>query len=75
MNFISAIISLFAGIFSFFGRISDYMKERRLRNEGKKELEGDIAKKEAEITRQQAEILMRDDDVEKTAKDLEQGKF
>jgi len=75
MNFISAIISLFAGIFSFFGRISDYMKERRLRNEGKKELQGEISAKEAEILRKQVEILIRDDDIEKTIEDLKQGKF
>lgn len=75
MNFISAIISLFAGIFSFFGRITDYMKERRLRNEGKKELQGEISAKEAEILRKQVEILIRDDDIEKTIEDLKQGKF
>lgn len=51
------------------------MKERRLRNEGKKELQGEISAKEAEILRKQVEILIRDDDIEKTIEDLKQGKF
>lgn len=75
LSFIGAIVSLFSGLFSFFGKVADYVKERQLRNEGRKELQGEIAKKEAEVSRKQSEIFLRDDDREKTAKDLEEGKF
>lgn len=62
-------------MFAFFGKLVDRAKEQQLRDEGKKELQSEISAREAEIARKQAEILMRDDDITKIIKDLEQGKF
>ena len=75
LSFLSVLTSLFTTIFSFFGKLMDYAKEQKLKETGRKELQGEISAREAEIIRKQAEILIRDDDIEKTIEDLKKGNF
>lgn len=75
MSFLSTIIGLFGGFFSFFGKIFDYWKSTELINQGKVLSQAELAKDEININRQQTEILSQERTKADTLRKLKDGTF
>ena len=69
------IVSLASGALSFIGKIFQYFRDKELKEDGKKELAGEIASKQNEILAKQQEILVNPQTTEKTIEKLNDGKF
>ena len=72
---LTAILGFLSGFFSVFSKILEYFKNEEIKNEGKNEIDKEIAEKEVEINRRQTEVLIKDEKKEDTIKKLENETF
>jgi hypothetical protein len=70
-----AVLGLFSGIVQIFAKVLEQLKTNELINQGKELQQAEIAKEEIETSRQQTEILTKDQTREETIKKLEDGSF
>lgn len=78
----TTILGLFSGLFNLALRVLEMIKEQKLIQKGidiektkNMELESKQAKSEAELVRQQSEILLGDSSKKELIEKMEKGKF
>jgi short-subunit dehydrogenase len=71
----ATILGLVSGIVSIITQVLEKIKKDELIRQGREQEQADIAKEEINVTREQTEILTKDQTREETIKKLEDGNF
>lgn len=74
-GWITTLLGFMTGFFQGVSKIIDYLRAQDYVNQGRALERADINKKESEISRKQAEIVVADRTHEEVVKKLEDGKF
>lgn len=74
-SIVTAVLGFLSGIWSFAAKVLDYLKEKSLVAMGRALEQGDIAKRDAEATREASEILAKEVTKEQTIEKLKDGTF
>jgi hypothetical protein len=75
ISFLTSILGFFSGVWDFAAKVLEYLKEKSLVAMGRSLEQGDIAKRDAEATREASEILAKEVTKEQTVEKLKDGTF
>lgn len=71
----TSILGLLSGIWTFATKVVEWMKEKALIAMGRALEQGDLAKKDAEVTRTASEIMQKEVTREETIDKMKKGEF